>query len=130
MIKFITVLLLLVFELVAGVSSYVNKSVVTMGDNVAFIISSDQKDTIFPAISKIGPYPILSTPTSTSTQIINGKYSFSKTKSYIFTPLKDVTIPSFIVKAGGKEYKTKPIFIKVTKPTMTKNRPYRFACTT
>jgi len=68
-----------------------------------------------------------SSSTSSSIQIINGKFSSSKTLSFIYyiSPQRvgNLTIPSMVVNVKGKDYKTKPITINVIKSGVVASNP-------
>ena len=110
----------------AGVSSYVDTDSVQSGDSVTFTIESDEENTIFPKIGRIGDYAVLSSPSSKSIQTINGRTTAKLSQSYVFQPLKGVTIPAFDVRVNGAVVKTEPITITVSKRTQTLGKPYRF----
>ena len=110
----------------ASVRSYVDKTKISMGQRVVFTIESTKRDTVFPDLDNIAGYMILGSPVTKSTQIINSKITIRNTKSYIFEPTKDLTIPALDVIADGKTYTTAPIKISVSKAKQTKDRAYRF----
>lgn len=112
--------------LMAGVHAYVDAQNVQSGDSVTFTIESDAENTIFPKIGRIGDYAVLSSPSSKSIQSINGRTMAKLAQSYVFQPIKDVTIPSFDVRVNGGVVKTEPIKISVSKRTQTLDKPYRF----
>lgn len=112
--------------LTAGVHAYVDAKSVQSGDSVTFTIESDVENTIFPKIGRIGDYAVLSSPSSKSIQSINGRTMAKLSQSYLFQPIKDVTIPSFDVRVNGGVVKTDPIKIAVSKRTQTLDKPYRF----
>jgi len=102
-------------NLFGGVIEKVDKKNVIEGDSVTFSITADGSKIEFPKIDKIEGYNIESISNSENIVVINGKYKKSLTRSWTFTPLKSIKIPSYIVKIDGKDYKTKSIFIKVVK---------------
>jgi len=110
----------------AKVTAYVNTKEIQADDIVKYTIESDSYNTQFPKIDSIAGYAILASPESSSVQIINGNKSVSKTKSYIFKPLKDVTIPVQDVTVDGKNLKTPSIEIRVRKRAQTVDQPYKF----
>lgn len=122
----IVVGLALAARLQAAVTAYVDNKQVQAGDSVTFTIESDAENTLFPTISKIGEYPVIASPSSKSIQNINGKVSARLSQSYLFQPAKDVTIPSFVVRANGTSVKTEPVKITVAKRTQTLGERYRF----
>lgn len=124
--KAVGLILMLWTAATAGISAYVDAANVQSGDSVTFTIESDAENTRFPKISRIGEYAVLSSPSSKSIQTINGKTLAKLSQSYIFQPIKDVTIPAFEVRVNGAVVKTEPITISVSKRTQTLGKPYRF----
>lgn len=91
------------------------------GDIASFTIMADSSDVEFPDIEDIEGFTILGKSSSSSTSIINGRYSKKVSTTYSFRPTKDVTIPSFSVKVDGDTLKTTPKKISVIKPTKSKD---------
>jgi len=112
--------------LFADVQAYVDAEHIQSGDNVRFTIETDQENTVFPEITTIGDYPVLASPTSRSIQSINGRHSASIKKSYVFQPIKNMTIPAYTLQVNGATVRTKPIAITVAKRSQTLDKPYRF----
>jgi len=90
------------------------------GDSVTFTLSATGKDVKFPNITEVEGYPIMGTSSGTSTSIINGNYTQTISKSYTFTPKKDITIPSFKIEVDGDELSTEAKKISVIKPQASK----------
>ncbi len=111
--KIFIVCLLLATIVFAKVTATVNKNEVVRGDTVTLNLSTDANTVKFPMISNIDGYAVQSTGESQSISIINGTTNRTLTKSYVFVPLKSITIPSYKVMVDGKTIKTKPIKIKV-----------------
>ena len=124
--KVIVLLLGLYVTLNADVTAYVDAQNVQSGDSVTFTIESDVENTVFPKIGRIGDYAVLASPSSKSIQTINGRTTAKLSQSYVFQPLKGVTIPAFDVRVNGTVVKTDPIAITVSKRTQTLGKPYRF----
>ncbi|MDY0052397.1 MAG: BatD family protein [Aliarcobacter sp.] len=106
--------------LFANVKLTLNTPAIYAGEMASFTITSDGDDINFPTINSIDSYNILGSSSSSSTTIINGDYSKKISKTYTFAPTKDVTIPSFEIKAEGKTYKTQEQKISVIKPSASK----------
>jgi len=113
--KIVALLLLPIFIYAAEVSAFVDKKNVAKGSSVTLTIKAVGSDIEFPNINKIGNSPIKGVSNATNIAIINGTYSKTLTKKYRFIADKNLTIPSYSIKIEGKEYKTEPIEIKVTK---------------
>jgi len=82
----------------------------------------------FPTSYFIPGFDIIAGPsTENSTQVINWKVSHSISETLTLAPQKAGTavIPSFTVKIGSKEYKTKPIELTVKKGTLLSHRQSR-----
>jgi len=119
----VAVLLLLPILLFAEVEVSVDKKAVYAGDNVTYTISVSGSDVEFPTITSIGGNPILSTSGSKNISIVNGKYRKTVSKSYLFTPRQSLQIPSYKVLVDGGVEMTKPVDIKIVKPTQDKTAP-------
>ena len=105
--------------LAGGVNATVDTTEVVRGNPVILKIKATGGSVEFPTISTIDGVAVTGTSTSSSKNIsiINGSIKSEVTTSKIiqFIPQKDMTIPSYVVKVDGKEYKTDPIDIKVVK---------------
>ena len=103
------------------VSSYVNKTELTMDETLNLTIEIDSKKDvkIEPLIPQLTGFQIISQSSSSSTSIefINGKYSKSLSRKFIYTlePLKvgEFIIPPILVKYKNKDYYTKIIKVKI-----------------
>lgn len=111
--KIILITILLSISLFATVSATVSQTEVVRGDEVTLNLSASGDDIKFPPINDIAGYSIESSGQSQSITIINGQTTKTLTRSYTFTPLKSITIPSYDIEVDGKVEKTKPINIKV-----------------
>jgi len=110
------------------IKAYVDQSVVSLNRQFNLnveISGSDYKSAGSPQLPDIDFAAYLGSSTSQNIQFINGKMSASRTISYHYQANKvgTFTIGEIIVKAGNKEYKTKPIEIKVTKSSQQSNVP-------
>jgi len=113
MIGKIILLFFMIYQLIASVDVKVDKKNVIKGDSVVFSIIAEGEKIKFPDIKEIAGYRIEGVSTSSNISIINGKYRKVITKSFAFTPMKDITIPSFTLEIDNKIEKTTPIKIKV-----------------
>jgi len=111
--------------LFALVNVNVNKTNVYPGEEVVFTIQASGNNIKFPNIQKIDTFPVQGTEIMQNITVLNGNIQKSISKSYIFFPTKNVTIPSFTVTVDSKQYKTKPIKINVTKPKESKNSNFK-----
>jgi hypothetical protein len=118
-------ILLLPILLLAYIHVNVNKKTVYPGEEVVFTIEATGNDIKFPNIKDIEGFPVQGTAITQNITILNGNMQKSVSKSYIFFPTKNVTIPSFSVIVDSKTYKTKPIKITVTKPKESKNDNFK-----
>lgn len=107
--------------LFADVKLTVDTPAIYVGEMASFTITSDGDDIKFPTINSIDSYNIEGSSSSSSTTIINGNYSKKISRTYSFSPTKDVTIPSFEIKADGKIYKTEAQKISVLQPSASKD---------
>ncbi len=99
--------------LFGSVDISVDKSEVVRGDEVSFTISASGDSVKFPIVDNIEGFKVEQTGRSQSITIVNGKTTKSISSSYLFTPLKSVTIPPLSVVVDGKKEMTKPVKIKV-----------------
>lgn len=111
----------LLSALFADVKLTLNTPAIYAGEMASFTITSDGDDIKFPTINSIDSYNIEGSSSSSSTTIINGNYSRKISRTYSFSPTKDVTIPSFEIKADGKTYKTEAQKISVLQPSASKD---------
>lgn len=107
--------------LFADVKLTVDTPAIYAGEMASFTITSDGDDIKFPTINSIDSYNIEGSSSSSSTTIINGNYSRKISRTYSFSPTKDVTIPSFEIEADGKTYKTEAQKISVLQPSASKD---------
>lgn len=118
--KRLFLILMPIFMLAANLSIKVNKKVLHAGEELIITISAKGHDVRFPTLTKIDGVNIVGTSSSNNISIINGVMKETITQSYILYPKKNLTIPPLSVYIDGKEFKTKPIHIKVTTPKQTK----------
>ncbi len=116
-------LLLLPLFLFADVKENVDKTVLYEGDSVTYMITVSGDDIEFPTISEIGGNPIESTSGSQNVSIINGNYQKTVSKSYTFSPKASLDIPRYKVLVNGGVEMTKPLVVKVAKPSQDKSAP-------
>ena len=113
------------------VSSYVDKTEITLDENLQFTIeiSSSNKISSEPEFPQLAGLQIIrqSSSSSTSIQIINGEMSKSVIKKYVYTlqPIKvgNFNIPPISVKYKGNEYRTKIIRLKILPAKSKINTP-------
>ncbi len=117
--KIMWLIVFLSVSLFADIKSVVNKNEITRGEEVVFSLIANGNNVQFPNINKIDGYQIEGTQSSQSISIVNANTTREISRSYIFTPLKSITIPSYSVKVDGKIEKSKPIKIKVVKFSST-----------
>ncbi len=129
MAKFLLpILLILAFPLRATeVTATVSANPVGVEDTFQLTIKADGVDgeVQFPTITSIPDFDIVAgSSTSHSTQIINWRASVSSSEMYTLSPRTVGTfiIPAFLVRVGGKEYKTKPISVTVKKGSLLSNQ--------
>ena len=119
--KILIILLLPIYIFAADVKAFVDRNIVTKGDNITYTISATGSNIEFPNVSNIDGIEVNGVSTSTNIAIINGNYNKTLKRHYSMQVEKNTTIPSFSVKIDGKEYKTQPIGIKVVKSSATSN---------
>ncbi len=117
----LTALLLLPLFLFADVKVNVDKNVLYKGDSVTYTIAVSGDDIEFPTITEIEGNPIESTSGSQNVSIINGHYQKTVSKSYTFSPKGSLEIPRYKVLVNGGVEMTKPIAVKVAKPSQDKS---------
>ncbi|WP_368029731.1 BatD family protein [Arcobacter sp. s6] len=118
--KILIICIFFISGLFANVKLTLNTPAIYAGEMASFTITSDGDDINFPTINSIDSYNILGSSSSSSTTIINGNYSKKISKTYSFSPTKDVIIPSFEIIVDGKTYKTQEQKISVIKPSASK----------
>ena len=120
--KITKLFLILIFTSFAFAEVKVSLSPSTIYENeiVNFIITADGNNILFPKINEIEGNPILGTSSSESISMINTNITRTISKTYSFRASKPITIPSFVVKADGVEYKTEELKLEVLKPTASK----------
>jgi len=132
-----TVYTLFTFANAASVEATVNTQEVIKGNPVQLRIKAIGGAAAFPNIRDIDGVGVTDSGTSrqSSMQItVNGMQSETSTvRKYIFIPEHDMIIPSYTVRIGGDNYKTKPIAIKVVKsnaPKLQKSEKFSFSLKT
>ncbi|CAC9638326.1 hypothetical protein, partial [uncultured Gammaproteobacteria bacterium] len=100
-------------------SANVNQTWFYPGEVVVLTLNADSDKVVFPVISKIAGYSVLSTNNAKSISIMNTKRMVQSSKSYTFKPLKSLQIPAYTLIVDGVKQTTKPIKITYKKPTKT-----------
>ncbi len=103
-----------------SVKAYVSNTKIGTEDTLTFTIEGENIDGNLSITSPLNfpGFSIVSGPNrGQSISIVNGSMSKKETISFILAPEKEgkFTIPSLTVKAGDREYKTKPIEVEVVK---------------
>ena len=131
---FISMVLSFGLAYAASVEATVNTQEVVKGNPVQLRIKAIGGSAAFPNIPNIDGLSVTNSGTSrqSSMQItLNGvQKEISTVRKYIFVPEHDMIIPSYTVRIGGDNYKTKPIHIKVVEsqaPQVQKNGKFSFA---
>lgn len=106
--------------LLAGVKTSVDRNAIYSGESVNFTIIIDGKNPKFPNLNKIAGYGVQGVSSANSINIINGNYKSTTSRTYNFSPLKSVTIPSYKVEIDGKKYDTDKIKVNVVKLAASK----------
>lgn len=119
----IAALLLLPLLLFAEVKVSVDNSVLYAGDDLTYTITASGSDIEFPAITSIAGNRVLATNSSRNISIINGSYQKTVSKSYTFAPKASLQIPSYKVLVDGGVELTKPVDVKIVKPSQDKSAP-------
>ena len=119
--KLLLSLLFLATLLQASVKVSLSAPAIYKGDTVAYTITSDGDDVVFPDISNVKGLVVEGTSRAQSTSIINGDRTQTTSKTYMLRPSHSLTIPAFLLTEDGKSVKTKEIEIKVLKPTASKD---------
>ena len=119
------IFLLLAINLFAGVQSYVDNTNVVLGDSATFTLKLSGNNVEKPDVTTLCGVDVSGVSQSTSLTDINGHLSKSYVFSYSFEPEKSCVIKPISVKIDGKDLKTQPINIKVTKtPQQSKNSKF------
>ncbi|BBB32289.1 aerotolerance-related exported protein BatD [Thermotomaculum hydrothermale] len=113
-----------------SVKAYVSNNKIGTDDTLTFTIEGENLDGDLNIVSSLNfpGFTIVSGPNrSHSISIVNGSMSKKDSLSFVLAPEREgkFTIPSFTVKAGDKEYKTKPIEIEVVKGSIVPHQRNR-----
>ena len=107
----------------ASVEAKVSQESIVQGETMRLDIIAEGKRAAFEKIDAINDALVLNSRVSSENSIIiiNSKKQIKKKTilSLFFRPKHDMTIPSFSVNVDGKELHTKPIEIKVLKPSLS-----------
>jgi len=110
----------------ASVKATVNTVEVVKGNPVQLRIKATGGSVDFPKILMVADAPVTARSTSSSQNWSMGNGSVTReqttTKVIQFIPEHNMTIPSYTVSIGGKEYKTDPIEITVVKASSVNNQ--------
>ncbi len=93
--------------------AFLDKDHIIKGESVTLKLSVEGERATFPKITQIGGFDIESVSSSKSEIVKSGKIYRYISKYYTFTPLNDVSIPSFKISVDGKVEKTSPLNVKV-----------------
>jgi len=121
-IKIILTLLVMSISLFgAGVKLRLSSTEVVEGNALTVQIVAEGKNIVFPTIDNVGGFPTEGSSVSSKLEstYINGTFSSKRLKTlrFEFYPEMDMTIPAFKVTIDGKSYETKPVNIRVIKPS-------------
>lgn len=120
-------ILLLSTPIFALSSANVNQTEFYPGEQIILTLSSDGDKVVFPLIDNIGGNNVLSTNNSQKITIVNSKYTKKTSRSYVFEPIKSLSIPAYVLVVDGVNKTTQPIEITFKKPTQNKEgRDYVF----
>jgi len=122
--KIFFIIFLIPHAIYAGVTASVDSKNVQLGDMVTYSIDLSGEDISRPTIYNICGNDVISTGSSTSINVINGKYQKSYVVSYKFLPKKSCTIEAIKVEIDGKTEITKPIEIVVSKTISSKDSDF------
>ncbi|MDF1876434.1 BatD family protein [Sulfurimonas sp. SAG-AH-194-L11] len=100
--KILTLLILFLSSLSAGVTASVSPNDVFVGDTTTYMLTITGSGVKKPVMSDICGNQITATGSQTSIQATNGEYKKSYTLSYQFTPKKSCTIAAVGVEIDGK----------------------------
>ena len=123
---FIIFSMLLTFAHAGSVKATVNTVEVVKGNPVQLRIKATGGSADFPKILMIADAPVTARSTGKSQNWSMGNGSVTReqttTKVIQFIPEHNMTIPSYTVSIGGKEYKTDPIKITVVKASVASHQ--------
>ncbi len=122
----IIILLLFSINLIASVSIKSDKTGFYPGESVNITITARGKDIKFPNLTDIAGYQIIGVANSSSTTIINGDVTNTKSKTYTITPEDTFTVPKLKVIVDEKEEWTNPLTIKKLKPTTSATKRAKY----
>lgn len=96
-----------------GANANIDKSQITQGEAITLTLSASGRDIQFPNIDSIDGFSIKSTGQSSQTINENGKITRISSRSYIFYPDKNITIPPFTIVVDSKQEHTKSLHVQV-----------------
>jgi len=99
------------------VSAVVSPSQATLEDEITLTVTVDGAQGSEPLLPSMPAFHIIPSGTSSSVQIINGDISSKKEYTYVLVPQNEgtFTIDPITVSVGGKEYKTEPVQLVISK---------------
>ena len=115
--KILGSLLIFFITLSANVTLKTDKIALYPGDSLNITLSASGKDIKFPDIDQIAGFDIVGIANSSSTTIINGNITNTRSKTYTIVPTHSFTIPKLKVIVDGHEEFTKEKKIKVLDPS-------------
>jgi len=98
----------------------VNQTWFYPGDQIILTLNSDGNKVNFPSLDNISGNPILYTNNSQKISIVNNKQSKQSSKSYIFKPVKSLSIPAYTLMVDGNKQSTQAIEITLKNPSQAK----------
>jgi len=108
-----------IFALTTATAS-INQSWFYPGDQIVLTLSASGNNVVFPAIDNIDGSPVLYMSNSQKISIVNNQRFKQNSKSYIFKPTKDSTIPAYTIIVDGDKQSTKPLELSLKKPSQSK----------
>lgn len=103
-------------EAEVSVHATINPEQATIEDELILTVTVEgSRKSSEPVLPPMPVFKVVSSGTSSSIQIINGRMSFKKQYTYILIPQEEgaFTIASISVFAGGREYKTRPVQVVI-----------------
>lgn len=107
-----------------SVESHVDRTRVAPGESIQLMVTVYNGDGEV-AMPDLTDFKVFSQGTATSVQMVNGRTSRQMTHNYLLVPQRqgELTVPAVTVTIDGKERRTAPITITVTKAPVDKTAP-------
>jgi len=107
-----------------SVEAHVDRTRVAPGESIQLTVTVYNGDGEV-AMPDLTDFKVFSQGTATSVQMVNGRTSRQMTHNYLLVPQRqgELTIPAVSVTIDGKEYRTDPITITVTKAPAAQTAP-------